>query len=74
VRKTAAGLELGIRLRLGLAMEDTTADGLTNALVLGATDTLAGGLAVPPTQPETAMATIALTSSGFATRKGNLFM
>ena len=72
--KTAAVLELGlgIRLRLGLAMEDTNADGLTKALVLGATDTPAGGLAVPPTHPETARATIQLASSRFVARKGSL--
>ena len=70
--KTAAGLELGLGIGLGVEIEDAIADGLTIAVVLGATDTLAEGLAVPPTQPETAMATITLTSSRWPTRKGSL--
>jgi hypothetical protein len=64
------GLELGLRL----CVADAIADGPAVSVVLGATGTLAEGLAEPPPQPEMARAPIQITSSGFATRKGSLIM
>ena len=62
----------GRGLAVGMGVGDGTADGLAVRVALGAADTPAEGLAVPPPQPETARATIPLASSRFAARKRGL--
>jgi hypothetical protein len=71
VLKTPFGRGLALGVGLGLGVADAITDGLAVAVALCAADTLAEGLAVPPPQPEMAMATIPLAKNVFATRTGS---